>query len=140
MGFKGLYKFIYKLHKITNSPSPQQKYLVKHALYCFSLTGQAAKARQRLSGSKQRRDHVWCRAGHLAGRTESRQWAWSAADNSNSQPLASALLLFAKALLLGKPTDQFHLFFLLSYSAITYSIHPGHFALGCDVHKHLRTC
>lgn len=37
---------IYKLHKITNSPSPLQKYLVKHVLYCFSLTGQAAKARQ----------------------------------------------------------------------------------------------
>lgn len=37
---------IYKLHKITNSPSPLQKYLVKHVLYCFSLTGQAAKAKE----------------------------------------------------------------------------------------------
>lgn len=37
---------VYKLHKIRNSPSPLQKYLVKHVLYCFSLTGQATKARQ----------------------------------------------------------------------------------------------
>lgn len=115
MGFKGLYKFIYKLHKITNSPSPQQKYLVKRVLHCFSLTGQAAKARQRLSGSRQWRDHVWCRAERLTGRAESRPWARSAAEDGNSLPLACALLLFAKALLLGEPTEQFHLAFLLSY-------------------------
>lgn len=110
MGFKGLYKVIYKLHKITNSPSPQQKYLVKRVLYCFSLTGQAAKARQRLSGSRQWRDRVWCRAEQKAG-----PWAWSAAENGNSLPLACALLSFAKALLSEKPTEQFHLAFFLSY-------------------------
>lgn len=57
----------YKLHKITDSPSPVQKHLVKHVLYCFSLTGQAAKARQYESGSKQWSEHIWYWAESLAG-------------------------------------------------------------------------
>lgn len=56
---------VYKLHKITNSPSPLQKYLVKHVLYCFSLTSQAASEWQKAAES------VWYPVESVAKRGES---------------------------------------------------------------------
>jgi len=82
---------VYKLHKITNSPSPLQNYLVKHVLYCFSLMGQAAKARQHLSSSKQWRESIWCQAESLAASGKNRRWIWSAASKNNSQTLLCAV-------------------------------------------------
>lgn len=117
---------IYKLHKITNSPSPLQKYLVKYVLYCFSLTVRLQK-----QGSIKWRECIWYRAESLAGRGGNKSWTWSTASKNNFLPLPCAV---------GKPKGSSHPLLLLSYWAIICNVHFVQFASGRDIHKHLCAC